>query len=125
MTERPFTPNPKPVSTPKPEDIFARQVRARSKKRQAITPERQAFVAEMIRQRPTCEFTAGYRCTQPSVDVHEWRRRSQGSPIVPSQGLIPELVRVLCRVHHDLITNEPFVGAALGYSELPKKGWIL
>lgn len=97
-------------------------IRARSDKREAIMLERRVFVDRILHQRQWCEahpvlrdlaLVAGPLRAQ-SVDVHELVRRSQGSPIVPSQGLADDDVLALCRPCHDWVTTHPREAVSLG-----------
>lgn len=99
-------------------------LRPQSDKRRAIAPERRAFVDDVLRRRPRCEahslllslaLIAGAASAR-SVDVHELRRRSQGSPIVPSQGLTDDDVLAVCRQCHDWITTNPAEAVSLGFA---------
>lgn len=95
---------------------------ARSQRREAIADERRQFVERILRARPWCEahavladlaLVAGPLRAE-SVDVHELVRRSQGSPIVPSQGLTDDAVLSVCRRCHDWITVNPREAVSLG-----------
>lgn len=95
---------------------------ARSQRREAIAGERREFVERILRRRQWCEahavllelaLVAGPLRAE-SVDVHELVRRSQGSPIVPSQGLADDDVLAVCRCCHDWITTHPADAVSLG-----------
>lgn len=99
-----------------------KRIPARSQKREAIAQERRDFVARILVERPWCEAHAtlvdlalisGPLRARP-VDVHELRRRSQGSPIVPSQGLADDDVLALCRACHEWIGANPREAVSLG-----------
>lgn len=97
------------------------RLRARSRKREAVMPERRAYVARILSERPRCEARIpGLGCAEGStpgrwaVDVHELVRRGQGTPIVPSQGLADSEVLAVCRPCHDFITDNPARAVALG-----------
>lgn len=95
---------------------------ARSAKREAIIAERREFVERILRQRQWCEAHAvlldlaliAGPLRAPSVDVHEFVRRSQGSPIVPSQGLADDAVAAVCRDCHRWIGEHPAEAVSLG-----------
>lgn len=95
---------------------------ARSQRREAIAGERREFVERILRQRPWCEAHAvlldlaliSGPLRAESVDVHELVRRSQGSPIVPSQGLGDDDVLALCRRCHTWVTENPREAVSLG-----------
>lgn len=94
-------------------------LRRQSKKRAGIAVERRTFVANLLTRRPWCEacpirfpFDPNHR--RRAVDCHELTRRSQGSPIVPSQGLTSDEVLAVCRECHDYITTHPAEAVELG-----------
>lgn len=95
---------------------------ARSQRREAIAGERREFVERILRARQWCEAHAvlldlaliAGPLRAPSVDVHELVRRSQGSPIVPSQGLGDDDVLALCRRCHTWVTENPREAVSLG-----------
>lgn len=93
-----------------------KRIPARSQRREAIAQERREFVERILRARPWCEARVpGLGCSpRPSTDVHELVRRSQGSPIVPSQGLADDDVLAVDRQCHDWITTHPREAVALG-----------
>lgn len=105
---------------------FARTSRKRipyrSDKREAVAVERRLFVERILRERQWCEAHPVLRdlalvagpLRAESVDVHELVRRSQGSPIVPSQGLTDDRVLALCRPCHDWVTTHPREAVSLG-----------
>ena len=89
----------------------------RSRKRKAIAQERREFVQRILRERPWCQACTvidGLAQPLPATDVHEIVRRSQGSPIVPSQGLRDEDVWAVCRICHDWIGLHPERAVKLG-----------
>ena len=86
-------------------------MRRQSSKRAAIADERRTFVADVLARRPWCEWPG---CNLRAVDVDEKRNRSQGSPIVPSEGLADGDVNVLCREHHSYKTDHMAEAVELG-----------
>lgn len=80
---------------------------ARSKKRQAIMPERRKMVARLLEATPWCEVPG---CTQRSVDVHEPLTRARGGSIVDESN-----AKCVCRAHHDELGLEPAWGYELGF----------
>lgn len=78
--------------------------------RRAIADERRNFVNGVLGDRPWCEacplLRVG-RSPNAAVDVHERWTRARGGPIVPSQGLTPEMVIAACRECHDHIHDHP------------------
>lgn len=92
--------------------------------REAVRDERRAFVDDVLRRRLWCEacpvlaplgnVTRPRGRAREACDVHELVRRSQGSPIVPSQGLTAADVLAVCRPCHDWITTHPEAAVALG-----------
>lgn len=95
---------------------------ARSQRREAIAGERREFVESLLRRRQWCEAHAvllelaliSGPLRALAVDVHELVRRSQGTPIVPSQGLDETDVLCVCRRCHDWITTHPRDAVSLG-----------
>jgi len=91
-----------------------------SAKRAALADERRAFVAEILHKRAWCEAClalSGHDRVvniRHAVDVHERWTRAQGGPIVPSQGLTPEMVVAVCRQCHDYIHDHPAAAIQLG-----------
>ena len=88
-----------------------------------IYVERRVFVKEILTSRPHCEACRVFAqhdglavfVQQPSQDVHELIRRSQGGSI-----LDPENVLAVCRKCHTRIGNYPQLAFDLG---LAKHGW--
>lgn len=101
-----------------------------SAKRAAIRAERRAFVERVIRERRDCEAHRLLRDLafvalappRPAVDVHELTRRSQGSPIVPTQGLREEDTLALCRACHRFVTENPRIAVALRLARWGMRG---
>lgn len=98
------------------------KVNAISAKRAAVADERRAFVQRVLGER-TCEacmvlgqhgYATPHRRLHAADDVHELVRRSQGSPIVPSQGLRDEDVLAVCRWSHGWIGDHPTEAVRLG-----------
>lgn len=89
-----------------------------SPKRVAIRDERREFVAQVLATRRWCEacpiLHGPYGEVRPASDVHELVRRSQGSPIVPSQGLELGDVLAVCRGCHHWIGDNPAEAVRLG-----------
>lgn len=102
------------------------KVRAVSAKRAAVQQERREFVQRILRERPLCQACHAVWSVNPdregwtlvrsayASDVHELVRRSQGSPIVPSQGLRDSDVLALCRRCHTWIGEHPAEAVRLG-----------
>ncbi len=98
-------------------------MRHRSKKKQAEYVERRKVVAKMLSQYPWCQACpifakhdglAVYN-QQPSRDVHEIVRRSQGGSILDESNLL-----AVCRPCHTRIGNYPELAFNLG---LAKHSW--
>ena len=83
-------------------------MRFRSKKQQKIYDEdRRRIVRDMLATYPIC-----VRCWRaPSVDVHERKSRARGGSITDVSNLV-----CLCRVCHDVITTNPAMAQAEGWS---------
>jgi hypothetical protein len=103
-----------------------------SKKRRAALPARSAVIREVHERDQHCRFwdfawdpKAGWeegdlvgvptRCSGP-LDVHEIVRRSQNS----KAWLDPEACVLLCRRHHQVVSENPKLGHMLG---LVKWSW--
>ena len=98
-------------------------MRSRSKKKEQEYKLRRPLVARMLEERPWCEacpIFAGhdelvtYR-RNPSQDIHEIVRRSQGGSILDEDNLL-----AVCRSCHQRIGNYPQLAFDLG---LAKHGW--
>jgi len=73
-------------------------MRFRSKKMERLYRQRRPLVVQLLDQFPICQ-----RCgTNPSQDIHEVVRRSQGGSI-----LDPANLRALCRRCHAWVTEHP------------------
>jgi 5-methylcytosine-specific restriction endonuclease McrA len=82
-------------------------VRFRSKKREQVYRQRRPLVVRLLEEFPICQ-----RCgTNPSVDIHEVVRRSQGGSI-----LDPANLRALCRRCHMWVTEHPKQAEEEGFS---------
>jgi len=98
-------------------------VRHRSKKKEAEYRLRRPLVARLLEERPWCEACAkfaehdgvGIYRRNPSSDVHEIVRRSQGGSILDEENLM-----TVCRPCHTRIGNYPQLAFELG---LAKHGW--
>jgi 5-methylcytosine-specific restriction endonuclease McrA len=98
-------------------------MRRRSAKKEAEYRLRRPLVARLLGERPWCEacpvFAAhdgmvAYR-RNPSHDIHELVRRSQGGSILAEENLL-----AVCRPCHRRIGNQPQLAFDLG---LAKYGW--
>lgn len=98
-------------------------MRARSKKKEAEYKLRRPLVERMLGERPWCEAcpvfaehdgAEVYR-RNPSQDIHELVRRSQGGSILDEENLL-----AVCRPCHQRIGNYPQLAFDLG---LAKHGW--
>jgi hypothetical protein len=83
-------------------------LRARSAKMTRRYVVRRRLVAELLAERPRCEFP---NCARRSVDVHELLSRARGGDILDR-----EHCRCLCRAHHDWITTHPAEAEASGWA---------
>ena len=73
-------------------------MRFRSKKRERLYRQRRTLVVQLLDKWPICQ-----RCgTNPSQDIHEVVRRSQGGSILDEANL-----RALCRLCHTWVTEHP------------------
>lgn len=98
-------------------------MRYRSKKTEAIYVQRRKLVAQLLKERPSCEAClplAAFNKKQvfiqrPSEDIHEIVRRSQGGSILDIDNLL-----AVCRVCHTWVTENPWDAANVGL-HLP--GW--
>lgn len=92
-------------------------IKKRSKKRDELYEERRPFVQMMLAARPWCEACPKFaqfdgKMTykrNPSVDVHELVRRSQGGSIVDAENCI-----TVCRPCHRRIGENPQLAFDLG-----------
>lgn len=98
-------------------------MRHRSKKKEAEYRKRRPLVERLLRERPMCEACPVFAkhdekvtyVRNPSVDVHELVRRSQGGSILDEDNLM-----CVCRSCHRRIGNYPQLAFDLG---LAKHGW--
>ena len=98
-------------------------VRHRSKKKEAEYRLRRPLVERLLSERPWCEACPvfaqhdglGLYKRNPSQDVHEIVRRSQGGSILDESNLL-----CVCRQCHRRIGNYPQLAFDLG---LAKRGW--
>jgi 5-methylcytosine-specific restriction endonuclease McrA len=98
-------------------------MRHRSDKKEAEYRLRRPLVKRLLGERPWCEacpvFAAhDHKVTyvrQPSCDVHEKVRRSQGGSILDESNLL-----CVCRACHRRIGNHPQLAVELGLAEW---GW--
>ena len=99
------------------------RLRYRSKRREAASGERRAFVRAFLAEHPTCQVCPYLRPTwRASVDVHESLRRSAGGAIVPGPKATEQgqTFWALCRDCHDRLTNP--IGRFREYAL--RMGWI-
>lgn len=97
--------------------------RKRSEKMDALYEERKPFVAKTLSERPFCEACKVFAkydgkvtfSNNPSRDVHELVRRSQGGSILDEENVL-----AVCRPCHTRIGNYPQLAFDLG---LAKHGW--
>ena len=95
----------------------------RSKKMEATYELRRPLVARLLGERPWCEACPVFAThdgkityvRQPSCDVHEKIRRSQGGSILDEANLM-----CVCRPCHQRIGNYPALAFELGLAE---HGW--
>lgn len=81
----------------------ATRVRPRSARRQEEAVVRRTLVAQLLKERPTCEGRWACRGAR-AVDVHERLKRSRGGKITdPDQAHMV----TLCRPCHELTESEP------------------
>lgn len=98
-------------------------MRRRSKKKEAEYRIRRPLVARLLEERPYCEACPVFaRYDQkmtyhrnPSQDIHEIIRRSQGGSILDEENLL-----AVCRPCHNRIGAYPALAFELG---LAKEGW--
>lgn len=98
-------------------------MRHRSKKKEAEYRLRRPLVERLLSERPWCEACPvfaqhdglGLYKRNPSQDVHEIVRRSQGGSILDESNLL-----CVCRQCHRRIGNYPQLAFDLG---LAKRGW--
>lgn len=76
---------------------------AKSKRREEETPERQALVAQVLRERPACEAQIPGVCTHVSTEVNEIIRRSQWR----AGYLVKANTEGLCHNCHACVTARP------------------
>jgi len=94
-------------------------MRYRSKKKSQEYVERRKVVAEMLGEFPYCQACPVFAAhdekvtykRNPSVDVHELKRRSQGGSILDKDNLL-----CVCRGCHDRIGRFPQLAFDLGLS---------
>lgn len=82
-------------------------LRSRSKKTVTAYVERRRIVAFRAAAFPVCEVP---HCTNESTDPHEPLTRARGGSITDRNNL-----RMVCRLHHDLIHAEPEWAYELGF----------
>ncbi len=81
----------------------------RSAKREALyRTDRRPLVKRLLSERPVCEWAT---CWAASVDCHEIKSRARGGSITDERN-----IACLCRPHHDLITQNPNLAEAAGFS---------
>lgn len=98
-------------------------MRHRSKKKEAEYRLRRPLVAKLLEERPYCEACSvfakydqkGTFRQNPSQDIHELIRRSQGGSILDEDNLL-----AVCRPCHNRIGAYPALAFELG---LAKHGW--
>lgn len=98
-------------------------MRKRSKKQEALYNQRRPLVKRLLEERAWCEACPVFaehdgRATyvrNPSMDIHELVRRSQGGSILDIDNLI-----AVCRPCHRRIGNYPQLAFDLG---LAKHAW--
>lgn len=92
-------------------------MRRRSSKKEAEYRQRRPFVKEILESRPWCEACPVFAAydnkvtyaRQPSQDVHELIRRSQGGSILDRANVL-----AVCRKCHDRIGKYPELAFDLG-----------
>lgn len=95
----------------------------RSEKKQQEYKLRRPLVAKLLKERPWCEACPIFAqhdqnvtyVRNPSQDIHEVVRRSQGGSILDESNLL-----AVCRPCHTRIGNHPRLSFELG---LAKHGW--
>lgn len=98
-------------------------MRYRSKKKEAEYRQRRPLVGRLLSERPYCEACVVFAqhdglatyIRNPSTDIHEIIRRSQGGSILDEENLL-----AVCRPCHNRIGNNPQLAFDLG---LAKHGW--
>ena len=98
-------------------------IRKRSAKKEAEYELRRPFVKDILEKFPYCVACPVFAkhdglvtyVQQPSRDVHELKRRSQGGSILDEENVI-----AVCRKCHTRIGNYPQLAFDLG---LAKHGW--
>ena len=83
------------------------RIRQRSKKLQRLQPQRRKLVAEVLEERPFCEFAEP---RHPSQVVHEVVMRSHGGSITD-----PDNCKALCHFHHRWVHDHPAESQELGW----------
>ena len=91
----------------------------RSKKTKEMYKQRVPLVKRLLQERPWCEACPVYAehdklsvyVRQPSVDIHELKRRSQGGSILEESNLM-----AVCRKCHKRIGDSPQLAFELGLS---------
>ena len=97
-------------------------IRRQSAKREAVAPERRAFVADMLEKYPVC-IVSWENCTVRTVDVHEAFRRGKGGAIVPGEKADEQkqVFWSVCRNCHEQLTNP----SRLERLAAIEAGWII
>ena len=98
-------------------------MRPRSRKKEAEYRLRRPLVKRLLEERPWCEACPVFASydgmvtysRNPSQDIHEIVRRSQGGSILEEENLM-----AVCRPCHRRIGNHPALAFSLG---LAKEGW--
>jgi len=98
-------------------------LRPRSAKKENEYKKRRPLVARLLSERPICEACKVFAMhdgkatyvVNPSCDIHEIIRRSQGGSILDEDNLL-----AVCRLCHSRIGNNPALAFELG---LAKHGW--
>lgn len=98
-------------------------MRHRSKKKEAEYELRRPLVRRLLEERPWCEACPVFAAhdgkvtyqRNPSADIHELKRRSQGGSILDEPNLL-----AVCRPCHRRIGNHPQLAFDLGLS---RHGW--
>jgi len=98
-------------------------MRRRSAKKEAEYKLRRPLVARLLQERPWCEACPAFAThdevsvyqRNPSHDIHELIRRSQGGSILDEENLM-----AVCRPCHQRIGNHPQLAFDLG---LARHGW--
>jgi hypothetical protein len=97
-------------------------IKRMSAKREAVSEERRAFVADMLERFPVCPVS-WENCTVRTVDVHEALPRSAAGAIVPGEKATAQGQKfwALCRPCHSQITNP----TALERMVAIEAGWLI